>query len=711
VSDSFTLNQIFIRKITDIILANLGNEKFGAKELAHESGMSLYRLNHRLHSIDRKTASQFIRELRLQKALELLQNEAYTISEVAYKSGFNSPSYFTSCFHEHFGYPPGKIKSGGVVDQEVVTDAPVASENRKMSSARKSLIFTSSAILFVVVLFYLVYYVFIKDGHNKPGNQVVDREKSIAVLPIKNLGNNSADQYFYDGIMDEIFINLCKIHGLRVISGTSVAQYRNTTKSISQIAKNLDVNYIVEASGQKYGNTFRLRVQLIEASRDIHIWAEPYELELTETKDFFKIQSRVAQTIALELNATITLEENKLIEKVPTSNMSAYNSYLKANSYQDDIQTTRNHNSYLTAVKLYNDAIKTDSAFAKAYTGLSFAYWNRYYYETYFKEDYLDTCRILANKALSFDDQLDEAYYIKGEYYRVNGQSEEALYNYDKALEINPNYYLAYFKKGYLLTWVLGDYVKGLENFHEALNLIRGDGRSVIFKFLGVTCGDAGFTEIAKSYYNEALLLDSNKVSYLGNTAWLEFCRENFEGALKLKKQQIEMDSTNLGFFANYLGYYCVFTDKKEEAYIQARKLVEMYKNENVLNLQRSHRVGYAFWQVGKKKEAEYYFNQQIKYDEESIRLGRDIDQRKAAQYDLAGTYAFLGDKAKAYKYLDECVKRNTFPLWWVTYIKHDLLFSSLRNEERFQKIVQNVESKYLSEHERVGKWLEEKGI
>jgi tetratricopeptide (TPR) repeat protein len=143
-------------------------------------------------------------------------------------------------------------------------------------------------------------------------------------------------------------------------------------------------------------------------------------------------------------------------------------------------------------------------------------------------------------------------------------------------------------------------------------------------------------------------------------------------------------------------------------AYILALKDIENFKKSTSLNLVRSHRIGYAFWQVGKKKEAEYYFNQQIKYDEESIRLSRDIGQRKSAQYDLAGTYAFLGDKAKAYKYLDEYVKRNTFPLWMVTFIKHDLLFYSLRNEERFQKIVQQVEAKYQAEHERVRKWLEE---
>ena len=134
------------------------------------------------------------------------------------------------------------------------------------------------------------------------------------------------------------------------------------------------------------------------------------------------------------------------------------------------------------------------------------------------------------------------------------------------------------------------------------------------------------------------------------------------------------------------------------------------YKKRGELNLVQSHRIGYAFWQVGKKKEAEYYFNQQIKYGEESIKLGRDIAQWNVAYYDLAGTYAFLGDKEKAYQYLDEFNKMNFYALWWVSLAKHDPLFASIRNEERFQKILQNMEAKYQAEHERVRKWLEETG-
>jgi len=141
-----------------------------------------------------------------------------------------------------------------------------------------------------------------------------------------------------------------------------------------------------------------------------------------------------------------------------------------------------------------------------------------------------------------------------------------------------------------------------------------------------------------------------------------------------------------------------------------AKKLLEYHKKSGTLSLVQSHRIGYALYQVGKTKEAEYYFNEQIKYGTESIKLGRDIAIWKAAYYDLAGVYAFLGDKKKAYQYLDEFNTMNFYQLWWVSLAKHDPLFNKIREEEQFQKILQNMESKHQAEHERVRKWLEEQG-
>ena len=378
--------------------------------------------------------------------------------------------------------------------------------------------------------------------------------------------------------------------------------------------------------------------------------------------------------------------------------------YWKANKYQKDYQKARDLSSYQRAVNLYKAAIEIDSTFARAYTGLAGTYYERIKWENYFKQTFLDTCLVLVNKALSLDDQLDEAYYLKGMYYSENGHIKEELDNLDKALSINPNYYLVYAEKGYALRYYTFDNIRGFDNYNKALNLIRGDKRPDLLRNIGRAYLDIGFIDKAKYYYQEAFALSGNKRDNFSDLAWVEYCTENFEEALKLDKKANEIDSTY-----RVDPMYCDGPlDHKEERFIFAKKIVEYYKKSGKLNLDQSHRVGYAFYQVGRNKEAEYYFNQQIKYDEESIRLNREIVQWRAAQYDLAGTYAFLGNKVKAYKYLDEFNTMNSYPLWWVVFLKHDPLFNSIRNEERFQKILQNVEAKYQAEHERVRKWIEE---
>ena len=159
-------------------------------------------------------------------------------------------------------------------------------------------------------------------------------EKSIAVLPFINDSPDKENAYFINGIMDEILNNLQKIKDFRVLSRPSVEQYRGETKlTLSEIAKKLNVNYIVDGRGQKYGNKIVLRVQLIAADNEKHLWGKSYEQEIHETTDIINIQSQIAQSIAAELKATITPEEKQLIEKIPTTDLAAYDSYLKGVSY------------------------------------------------------------------------------------------------------------------------------------------------------------------------------------------------------------------------------------------------------------------------------------------------------------------------------------------------------------------------------------------
>jgi tetratricopeptide (TPR) repeat protein len=199
--------------------------------------------------------------------------------------------------------------------------------------------------------------------------------------------------------------------------------------------------------------------------------------------------------------------------------------------------------------------------------------------------------------------------------------------------------------------------------------------------------------------------LINDSTLYLDELFLVESEFGNYEEAIKLGNRAIK-----ISLFIPDLTIYSIAGHDKE-AYLLAKKLVESYKKVGTPNLQLSHRIGFTFWQMGKKEEAKNYFNQQIKYDEESIKLDRDIAQSKFAQYDLAATYAFLGNKVKAYQYLDDFNTLNFYPIWWVTLAKHDPEFNSIRNEGRFKKILENMEAKYQAEHERVRKWLEEQGM
>jgi tetratricopeptide (TPR) repeat protein len=280
--------------------------------------------------------------------------------------------------------------------------------------------------------------------------------------------------------------------------------------------------------------------------------------------------------------------------------------------------------------------------------------------------------------------------------------------NYDKTLIINPNFYLAYIAKGSILANILSDNVKSLENYHKALMLVSGEDRPALLRMIGTRYSHLGFIEKAKQYYNEAFELDGDQANHLNRLAWLEFNLENYEKALMLLKRINEIDTTAALF---NLHFYLYPPGHDEEAFVHAKKIIERFKNSGVPEYYQMHRIGYIFYKMGKYKEADGYFKQQIRYVEESIRLGRVYSQNKNASYDIAATYAFLGDKEKAYQNLDEFNTMDFYSLMLISFVKNDPLFASIHNEERFKKILQNMEAKYQAEHERVRKWLEEQGM
>jgi TolB-like protein len=541
-------------------------------------------------------------------------------------------------------------------------------------------------------------------------------EKSIAVLPFINDSPNDSTTYFINGIMDEILNNLQKISDFsRVLPRTSVEQFRGETKpSIPVIAKKLNVNYIVQGSGQKYGNTFRLRVQLIAVLNEKQLWGDSYEQEIQNTKDIFKIQSQIAQSIATKLKTTITPEEKQLINKIPTTNLTAYDFYQRGREEHTKYWINNNKKGVLQkdvlqkAEDLYRKAVKYDSTFAQAYAGLARVYWDKNYSQEYFSKNFMDSILILTNIAISIDNQLSEAYTLRGTYYNETGKPELALEEFDKAIKFNPNDWMAYLGKGDLY-YSYTDLVKCINYRQKAASLNRGPELPTLLGKIGWSFFCAGFPEKSKYYYQEELKLDGDSSAYYYNLEADEYCLENFNKSIEFGVKAYAIDSTNydilelLGHDYSWLGQY-------EESLKYFKKWFERLKTQGKLSTDNMHRIGYAYWQNGYRKEAEYYFNEQIKYCNRMNELKRPGGEGLNTYYDLAGVYAFRGEKDKAYKNLRIYNKSQAIDFVMLMLIKSDPLFNSIRNEPEFQQIARDIEAKYQAEHERVRKWLEEQG-
>ncbi|MBW6500291.1 MAG: tetratricopeptide repeat protein [Bacteroidales bacterium] len=265
---------------------------------------------------------------------------------------------------------------------------------------------------------------------------VVELEKSIAVLPFINDSPDQENTYFINGVMEEILNNLQRIKDLRVISRTSVEKFRGQSKSISEIAEELGVNYIVEGSGQKYGSSFRLRAQLIKAEHESHLWGESFQSEINDVKDIFNIQIKIAESIANELRAVISPEEKRLIEKIPSADIEVYDEYLKARSYFSDYS----RESLYKAIEYLNSAIGKNPDWAPLYAGLA-EIW------IWIQQEGWETPSVASpkiaenlNKAMELDPDLAEVHYQSAVMAQLVewdwGKSEKAFL---KSLAINPN--------------------------------------------------------------------------------------------------------------------------------------------------------------------------------------------------------------------------------------------------------------------------------
>jgi TolB-like protein len=590
-----------------------------------------------------------------------------------------------------------KTKPDGIVKHADQTTSP-------SSSGWKIATYASGVIIIGLVAFNFI-------SRRSLNTDISKLDKSIAVLPFINDSPSDSTTYFINGLMDEILDNLQIIGAFsKVLSRTSTEQYRGIDKPpMPKIAKDLEVNFIVEGSGQKYGNFYRIRVQLIEGKTDKHLWVNSYEREIKGTNDIYGIQSEIAQSIASALKATITPEEKQLINKIPTNDLTANDFYRQGREEHTKFWiNNRDKPALQKAEGFYHKALKYDLTYAQAYTGLGWVYWDKHYWEEYFSENFMDSVLILTNIALSFNNQLSEAHTLRGTYYSKIGKPEQAIEEFDKAIKLNPNDWKAYYEKGE--SYTAGDLVNAINYLQKAASINRGPELPTLFGEIGSAYTWAGFPEMAKRYYQDKLKLDGDSVAYYAAIGWDEFFNANFSKALEFEKKAYAIDSTDIGIWYS-LGFDYQWLGQYKESLKYFKRWVESLKIHRELNVNVMQRVGYAYWQNGFKKEAENFFNEQIKYCNMMNELKRTTwGQGLYTYYDLAGVYAFRGEKDKAYKNLRTFNQSQRINLFIVMLMRTDPLFNSIRNEPEFQQIVRDIEAKYQAEHERGKKWLVETG-
>jgi TolB-like protein/AraC-like DNA-binding protein len=672
----------FIEEVEAYILQHLGNEQFGVSELANAMNMSRSNLLRKIKKETQLSASQFIRQVRLKEAMELLKEDSSTVSEISYQVGFGSTSYFIKCFREQYGYSPGEVGKGTVVVETEQAPTNFLKQYRWPLIAAMSL----ALIVVAIVLFNK------KDAINEP-----KIEKSIAVLPFRNESSDSTNLYFVNGLMESALNNLQKIEDLRVISRTSVEKYRKTDKGIPEIAEELHVNYLVEGSGQRVGNQVLLNVQLINASTDTPIWVEQYNREV---EDIFELQNDVAKKIADAIAAVVTPAELKQIEKKPTDNLLAYDYYLQAL----DPYYLRTNEGLEEAIALFEKAIAQDPEFALAYANIAISY---YLLEmSQIEKQYTEKINSFADKALLYDSKSAESLVAKAFYYIQTKEYKLALPYLDKALEYNPNSSLAVQMLAEFYSHMLPNTNKYLEYALKGVQLnVASDSVTQSYTYLQLSNAlvSSGFPDEALKYINKSL--DYNAENYFAPhlKSFILFAKDgNIRRTRNLLITEWKKDTTRLDILQD-IGKLYYIEENYDSAYSYFKKFVEAREANGLdIYIQENVKIAKVYKEMGLDKEAEKLFNDFSEYCEGNQSTYKSVN--------LVWKYAYEGKINEAVEELRIFSKAENY-LYWFLLIEDEPLIKPLKNHPDFEEIMRKIKDKFWENQAQLRKSLEEKEL
>jgi TolB-like protein len=414
----------------------------------------------------------------------------------------------------------------------------------------------------------------------------------IAILPFTNISPDPQDEYFADGMTEEIISTISKVAGLKVIARTSVVGYKNSQKKIDQIAKELGVGTILEGSVRKAGDRLRITAQLIDAQTSDHLWAESYDREL---KDVFAIQSDISKTVVEALKVKLLSTEKRDIEKRPTESVEAYQAYLKGRYHLN--QDTKE--DYAKAMNYFGEAVKRDPRFALAYAGISDYYHGASHSNWLSPEEAFPSMKEHAMKALEIDPRLAEGHAALGAvYFHYDWKWRDAEKEFARAIELKPSYVLVYDMYSYLLA-VMGRPEESYEKQKEKSELspeygTRGWGAALSFAALRL-----GRTKEGIARLEEIVKADPDSAILHHNLGFAYCHASKIEDAIAELGKAVALSQGDL-LFKGDLALTLATTGRNEEADSILKELEEASKSTYVSEVQ----IGQIQYCLGRHDEA-----------------------------------------------------------------------------------------------------------
>jgi TolB-like protein/DNA-binding winged helix-turn-helix (wHTH) protein/tetratricopeptide (TPR) repeat protein len=452
---------------------------------------------------------------------------------------------------------------------------------------------------------------------------------SIAVLPLANLSGDPSEEFFADGMTDQLITDLAKVGSLRVVSRTSILQYKGGKKGLPEIARELNVDAIVEGSITRSGQRVRVTAQLVQARTDQHLWAETYDRDLG---DILKLQDEVARSIAQQVRAQLSPTQ---LRSTQTVNAAAYDGYLRGRLYFFNGFT--NPDSLRKAQHSFEEALQKEPNFAPAYAGLADVYVYLAFAAALPRDQAYQLAKQSLTKAVELDDSIGEAHDTLGLLSsNFDWDWDTADREFNRAIALAPSYSCAHEDRAIFL----------------ATTGQRAEALAEIAKIEELDFGSSGEGTVSEVYL---VLRDYPRVIDASKRALLVDPNDAYQ-------------HYNLG-----AGYEA--TGKPQEAIPEYQKAIKLLVGTPGPAVALAH----AYAAVGRRAEAT-----QVLRD-----LERKSKQTSASPYTMATIYAGLGENDRAFEFLEKAYAEKSLGI--PTWIKSDFLLDSLRPDPRFQRLLQRI--------------------